>query len=98
MSFGLILMLVLIGVIRVWGWIQSPVVDTVEGLSSHVPAAWLDLPGRAADAVEAFRITWRVLVEPVATPLVLFLFAMAAACMVCTVALNRVALGGASES
>jgi len=49
-------------------------------------------------SVDALRIGWRVIAEPVLIPVTVFLCVMTAACMVFAVALNRVALGGASES
>jgi hypothetical protein len=63
------------------------------------PPAWLVRSAEvAAAAVEAARIGWRVVAEPMLIPIALFLCMMTAACVLFAAALNRVALGGASES
>jgi len=46
---------------------------------------------------DAAQILWRVMVEPIRLYVLVFLFLMTTACVVFGTALNRVALGGASE-
>jgi hypothetical protein len=64
------------------------------------PPAWLEGAARTARAAwEGSRTVWRVLIEPVAGYLAVFVLVMSAACIAFGAALDRVvALGGASES
>ena len=47
--------------------------------------------------IDAARIVWRVVVEPILGYVVLFVVVMSVACVAFGTALNRVALGGASD-
>ena len=92
------LAIVVSGLARFWT-LTAPVRDGV--LADFAPAMpdWLArVVNVLSISADALRIGWRVLAEPVLIPVTVFLCVMTAACMVFAVALNRVALGGASES
>jgi hypothetical protein len=68
--------------------INVPVPSAIAGLIQNVMAGW-----------EAWRVVWRVVVEPVAGYLAVFVLAMSIACVAFGTALDRVvALGGAVKS
>jgi hypothetical protein len=86
------------GLARLW-MLTAVARDTAIGrLIPAVPEPIARAVESTAAIFEAARIGWRVMAEPVLVPVALFLCVMTAACMVFAVALNRVALGGASES
>jgi hypothetical protein len=51
----------------------------------------------AGSLIDASRILWRVIVEPILGYVVMFIVVMSVACVAFGTALNRVALGGASD-
>ncbi|MCC7010168.1 MAG: hypothetical protein IT184_15280 [Acidobacteria bacterium] len=62
-----------------------------------VPARIRAIGDAAAMALDASRVLWRVLIEPVMGYLVAFVLTMVVACVAFGTALDRVALGGPSE-
>src|SRR5262245_391891 len=58
----------------------------------------IDVPYWVISTWGATRVLWRVIVEPVLPYVVVFTLSMSAACVAVGTALDRVALGGASES
>jgi hypothetical protein len=86
------------GLARFWMLTEGVRETAIGRVMPSVPAPIADGFQSAAAVFEAARIGWRVIAEPVLIPLTVFLCVMTAACMVFAAALNRVALGGASES
>jgi hypothetical protein len=93
-----VLLVVVAGLARAWS-LTEIVRHALVGQLMPSPPDWMV---RAMDAgatmVEAARIGWRVIAEPMLIPVTVFLCVMTAACALFAAALNRVALGGASES
>jgi hypothetical protein len=67
--------------------LEMPMSIDLVGMPAWIGAAW-----------DATRVLWRVLVQPIFSYVVMFVLVMSAACVAFGTALDRVALGGASES
>ena len=91
------LVLLVVGVARI-GPAAEAVADGIGSRASvAMPASVVAFISWAGSFIDAGRILWRVIVEPVIGYVVLFVVVMCVACLAFGTALNRVALGGASD-
>lgn len=78
---------------------MAAIADVEWTISVPVPPAVAALAARAGATWQAWHVVWRVVVEPVAGFLAVFVLAMSIACVAFGTALERVvALGGAAKS
>jgi hypothetical protein len=96
--FGAALAVLVLGVWRLADAFGARFEAAYRHVVVHVPSAWAAAAADLARVAEACRVIWHVVVQPIAPPLVVFLFAMSAAAMLCLIALQRIAFGGVSES
>jgi hypothetical protein len=93
-----LLLVVVAGLARAWSMTEITR-RALLGQLMPSPPEWLVHAMDAGTAVvEAVRIGWRVIAEPMLIPVTVFVCVMTAACVLFAAALNRVALGGVSES
>jgi len=93
-----VLLVVVVGLARVWSLTEVVRHTLVRQLMPSPPDWMVQAVDAGTAVVEAARIGWRVIAEPMLIPVTVFLCVMTAACVLFAAALNRVALGGASES
>lgn len=85
------------GVVVSWPYLSTVAATLRPDVGAFVPSQVRALTGAVAEGLDATRVLWRVLVEPVIGYVVAFVLTMFLACVAFGTALDRVALGGPSE-
>jgi hypothetical protein len=95
------LVVVLVGVVRVWPAAESTLAGFFDPSATpamtRVTAIVQDVAQRIDHVVSAGRVVWRVLLQPVGIFVLVMVAAMGIACTVFGTALGRVAFGGAHQ-
>jgi hypothetical protein len=87
-----------VGIARLWPGAQSVVQQSVSPVLSDVTTVVVDVASKASAVATVTRIVWRALVQPLVGYLLVLVLVMCAACATFGAALGRVALGGVSQT